>query len=66
MGPAWELTNDESSPSMLSPADIGDETNGAESQPNTSRADQQVRRSQRIRRPPQRLIATVYTLSSQY
>lgn len=41
MGPAWELTNDEPSPFMLSPADIGDETNGAESQPNTSRADRQ-------------------------
>ena len=40
MGPTWELTNDEPSPPMLPPADIGVETNGAESQPNTSQADQ--------------------------
>jgi len=59
MGPTWEMTNDEPSPSLLSPADIGVETNGAESQPNTSQADQSIRRSQRIQRSPQRLIETV-------
>ena len=66
MGPTWELTNDEPSPLILPPADIGVETNGVESQPDTSQADQPVRRSQRIRRPPQRLIETVYTFSSRY
>ena len=59
MGPTWELTNDEPSPPILPPADIGVETNGAESQPDTSQGDQPVRRSQGIRRPPQRLIETV-------
>ena len=59
MGPTWELTNDEPSPPILPPADIGVETKGAESQPDTSQGDQPVRRSQRIRRPPQRLIETV-------
>ena len=59
MGPTWELTNDETSPPILPPADIGVEMNRAESQPDTSQGDQPVRRSQRIRRPPQRLIETV-------
>ena len=48
MGPTLELTDDEPSPPMLSPPDIGVEMNGAESLPDTSQADQPVRRSQRI------------------
>lgn len=59
MGPTWEMTNDEPSPSLLSPADIGVETYGAESQPNTSQADQPIRRSQRIQRSLQRLVEAV-------
>lgn len=55
MGPTGELTNDEPSPPILKSADIGVETNGAESQPDTSQGDQPVGRSQRIQRPPQRL-----------
>ena len=53
MGPTWELTNDEPSPAILTPADIGVETNGAKSQPDTSQGDQPVRRSQGIQRSPQ-------------
>ena len=59
MGPAWELTNYEHSPPMLSSADTAVEMNGAKSQPDTSQAYKPVRRSQMVPRPLQRLIETV-------
>ncbi len=62
--PAWEAPSDASSPIMPSNMDMGIETQVAEPQPGIPQpaiphADQPVRRSQRIRRAPERLIETV-------
>ena len=58
-GPTWEPTNNESSPPEPSITDTGVKMKVKESQSDTSQAEQPVRRSQRIQRPPQRLIGTV-------
>ena len=43
MGPTEELTNDEPSPPILKSADIGVETNGAESQPEVTNPSEEAK-----------------------
>ena len=58
--PAWEaLASNESNPCMQPSTDVGIEMPEMESQPDLPQTNQPVRRSVRIRRPPQRLIETV-------
>ena len=58
--PAWEaVASNESNPCMQPSTDVGIEMPEMESQPNLPQTNQPVRRSLRIRRPPQRLIETV-------
>ena len=58
--PAWEaVASDESNPCMQPNTDAGIETPEMESQPDIPQTNQPVRRSLRVRRPPQRLIEIV-------
>ena len=58
--PAWEaVASNESNPCMQPSTDVGIEMPEMESQPDLPQTNQPVRRSLRIRRPPQRLIETV-------